>query len=187
VRGGIYDIPSVMRGGGAAILALLTGCGGGPAPLPTGAVRAYFPKGAVADTIEVDAIDRLALRRADLVAPDGRTTAALSIAARPAPSDATLLLPTGADGDGGLALGALAGNPPNAGAVGAAVQTQSQLFATVSNAAIALPDPVAYGRAWQKYRIRLRFGDPPQAESREIAAPEPPPAADSRPPEGTSG
>ena len=130
VRGGIYDIPRVMRGGGAAILALLTGCGGGPAPLPTGAVRAYFPKGAVAATIEVDAIDRLALRRADLVAPDGQTTAALSIAARPAPSDATLMLPTGADGDGGLALGALAENPPNAGAVGAAVQTQSQLFAT---------------------------------------------------------
>jgi hypothetical protein len=185
VRGGIYDIPRVGRGGGAAILALLTGCAaGGPAPLPTGTVRAYFPKSAVADTIEVDAIDRLALRRADLVAPDGRTTAALSIAARPAPSDATLALPTGGDGGGGLASGALTGNPPIAGAVGAAVQTQSQLFATVSNATIALPDPVAYRRAWQKYRVRLRFGDAPRAESREIAAPEPPPAADSRPPAG---
>jgi hypothetical protein len=156
--------------GTLAILAFLSGCGGGPAPLPTGSVRAYFP---VADTIEVDAIDRLALRRADLVAPDGRTTAAMSIIARPAPSDATLALPTGASG--APALGALAGNPPNVGVVGAAVQTQSRLFAIVSNASIALPDPVAYRKAWPNYRIRLRFGDPPQAESREIAAPEPPP------------
>ena len=82
-----------------------------------------------------------------------------------------------------MAFGALAGNPPNAGIVGAAVQSQSQLLATVSSATIALPDPVAYRRAWQKYRIRLRFGDPPDAESREIAGPEPPPA-NRRSPEG---
>ena len=77
IRGGIF----------LAILAVLTGCGGGPAPLPTGRISAYFPAGGVADTIEVDAIDRLPLRRAEFVAPDGRTTAATSIAARPAPSD----------------------------------------------------------------------------------------------------
>jgi hypothetical protein len=113
------------------------------------------------------------LRRADLVAPDGGTTAAMSIIARPAPSDATLALPTGASG--ALALGALAGNPANVGVIGATVQSQSRLFAIVSNASIALPDPLAYRQAWQNYRIRLRFGDPPQFESREIAAPEPPP------------
>jgi hypothetical protein len=47
----------------------------------------------------------------------------------------------------------------------------------VSRATIVLPDPVAYRNAWSKYRIRLRFGDPPEVKSSEIAAPEPPPPA----------
>jgi hypothetical protein len=169
----------MRRGALFAVVALSAGCGGGgPAPLPTGQIRAYFPAGGVADTIEVDAIDRLALRRAELVAPDGRTTAAISIAARPAPSNSALLaLPTGSYAGGALAFGASIVNPPNAGVVGTAVQAQSQLLATVSSATIALPDPVAYRRAWQKYRLQLRFGDQPNAESREIAAPEPPPVS----------
>jgi hypothetical protein len=168
----------MIRGGTVlATLAVLTGCAGGPAPLPTDRISAYFPAGGVADTIEVEATDRLALRRAELVGPDGRTTAATSIAARPAQSDADVVLPTGAYAP----LRGFAGNPPNAGVVGAAVQTQSRLLATVSSATIALPDPVAYRQAWQKYRIRLRLGDPPEAESREIAAPEPPRAPDLRP------
>ena len=170
-----------MRGSASlAILALLTGCGGGgPAPLPTGRITAYFPAGGVADTIVIDVVDRLALRRAELVAPDGQTTAATSIAARPASDSAALALPTGAYASGGAALGAVVGNPPNTGAVGAAVQTQSRLLTTVSTAAIGLPDPIAYRRAWQQYRIRLRLGDPPGAETREIVGPEPPPAATS--------
>ena len=46
----------------------------------------------------------------------------------------------------------------------------------VSNASIPLPDPVAYGRDWRSYRIRLSFGDPPgEVETRELDAPEPPP------------
>jgi hypothetical protein len=45
----------------------------------------------------------------------------------------------------------------------------------VSSASIRLPDPVAYRRDWQGYRIRLRFGGPPQVETREVAAPAPPP------------
>jgi predicted small lipoprotein YifL len=179
-----------MRGRAVlAIVAFLTGCGGGgPAPLPTSQISAYFPAGGVADTIEVDAIDRLAMRRAELVAPDGRTTAAISIVARPAPIEsAALALPTGAYAGGASALAALAPNPPTAGMVGAAVQRQGQLFAIVSSANIALPDPVAYRRAWQKYRIRLGFGDRPNAESREIAAPEPPPAASGPSPASAPG
>jgi hypothetical protein len=166
------------------VLAFLTGCGGGgPAPLPIDQISASFPAAGVADTIEVHAIDRLPLRRAELVDPNGQTTPAMSIAARPAPIDNTALaLPTGTYAGDASAL-ALAGNPPNAGAIGAAVQTQSQLLAVLSNATIALPDPVAYRRDWQRYRIRLRFGDPPNAESREIEAPEPPPP----PREPTSG
>ena len=60
--------------------------------------------------------------------------------------------------------------------VGTAPLTQTRLLAIVSNATIQLPDPVAYRRDWRQYRIRLRFGDPPQVETREIAAPAPPSA-----------
>jgi hypothetical protein len=158
------------------ILALLASCGGGgPAPLPTDRIRAFFPAGGVADAIEVDAVNRLALRRAELVAPDGRTAATGSIVAQPAPVSATAVaLPSGSY----FAVGALAaggGNPPNRGPVGG-VQTESRLLATVSQATIALPDPTAYRRDWRKYRIRLHFGAPPDTETREMAAPAPAPA-----------
>jgi hypothetical protein len=59
---------------------------------------------------------------------------------------------------------------------GAALHGEEQLLATASTADIALPDPVAYRRDWQHYRIRLTFGTPPdELETREIAAPAPPP------------
>jgi hypothetical protein len=154
------------------LLALAGGCAdGGPAALPTGQVRADFAAGGVADTIYIDALDRLALRGAELVAPDGRTTAAGWIATQLAPSNgATLAVPTGSFA--GAAIGGAAPSP-----VGAAVQSQSRLLAIVSNATITLPDPVAYRRDWRHYRIRLRFGNPPDTEPREIAAPAPPPPA----------
>jgi hypothetical protein len=156
------------------ILALLGGCaGGGPTPLPIGSIHAYFATGGVADTIEIDALDRLALRGAELVAPDGHTTAAATIAARPAPSSGTpLALPSG--GLLGIAPTSAQATAPEA--VGVGVQTRSRLLATLSNATIALPDPVAYRRDWRHYRIRLRFGDPPDLDNREILAPAPPPA-----------
>jgi hypothetical protein len=157
--------------------AMLAGCGdAGPAALPIGEINAYFfPTGGVADTIEIDTLDRLPLRGAELVAPDGRAVPATSIAARPAPSSGTAIaLPTGSYAGGASALGGIAGNPSSPGTVGAAVGTRTTLLATVSNAAIALPDPVAYRRDWRRYRIRLNFGDPPDVEDREIAAPAPP-------------
>jgi hypothetical protein len=165
-------MPLIMRGAAVFLgLALLAGCGGGPAPLPIGRTTAYFAVGGVADTIYVDALDRLALRRTELVAPDGRTTAVGSIVVRPAPSD------VGAYPGGMLALGTFGGQAPVPGPVGTGLQTRTTLLAVLSNATIALPDPVAYRRGWQKYRIRLRFGDSPDAESREIAGPEPTPPA----------
>jgi hypothetical protein len=159
-----------------ALLVIVAGCAdGGPRPLPTGRISAYFPVGGVADTIDIVAVDRLPLRAAELVAPDGRTTAAVSIAARPAPSSgAALTLPTNSF-SGVSALAAIGGDQLGPPAVGAAVQSRSRLLATLSNATIILPDPVAYRRDWRKYRIRLRFGDPPDADSREIAAPVPAP------------
>jgi hypothetical protein len=161
-----------MRGTALCLfLALLAGCGGGgPAPLPTGRTSAYFPAGGVADTIDIDALDRLPLRSAELVAPAGRTTAARSIATQPAGD-------TGTYSGIAFAPSTIGGNAMSPGAVGAAVQAQTKLLAISSSATIALPDPVAYRRDWPKYRIRLHFGDPPDSESREIAAPEPPPVA----------
>lgn len=172
-------MPIVMRGAALfQVVALLAGCGGGgPAPLPTGRVTAYFPPGGVVDTIEIDALDRLPLRSAALVAPDRPSIAAGSVAARPAPSTGvSLALPTGSYAGGGSALGGIGGAALSPGPVGAGVQTESTLLATLSNATITLPDPAAYRRDWRRYRIRLNFGDPPNVDSREIAAPAPPPA-----------
>jgi hypothetical protein len=56
------------------------------------------------------------------------------------------------------------------------LRTQEQVLTTVSVAAIPLPDPVAYRRAWREYRIRLGFGIPPgEVRNVEIPAPPPPP------------
>jgi hypothetical protein len=51
-----------------------------------------------------------------------------------------------------------------------------QLLLTVSTAEIATPDPVAYRRDWQSYKIRLGFAGGGHAlDMREIPAPKPPP------------
>ena len=161
-------------------LCLITGCAGGgapaPAPLgPTEELRADFPKGGVADTIRVDAIERLPLRAAVLVAPDGTVIAASTIDVADSPRFAT-----GQWTAGDPWRNALSGGGPAATltmpypAAGAALQGQQQLLATVSTAEIALPDPVAYRRDWGKYRIRLTFGTTPgEVETREIPAPAP--------------
>jgi hypothetical protein len=156
------------------ILGLLAGCGGGPAPLPAEETRAFFRAGGPVGTIEIVALDRLPLRAAELVAPDGQATPASAVVARPEAGESSpVALPTG----GVAALGNIGATSPAAAPVGAAVGSQQRLLATVSSASISLPDPVAYRRHWRDYRIRLRFAGPPAAESREIAAPEPPPEA----------
>jgi hypothetical protein len=169
----------------AVLLPLLSiaGCEGGgpppPGPLgPTEGLHAGFPKGGLADMIRIDAIERLPLRAAVLVAPDGTTLAAGNIDVTDSPSFATGQWAAGDPwrnallGDGSAA--ALAMQHAD---VGAALQGRQQLLATVSTAEIVLPDPVSYRRQWGKYRIRLSFGTPPgDTETREIAAPEPPPA-----------
>jgi hypothetical protein len=183
LRGDAHYMPPVMRGiAPFVILVFLAGCsGGGPAPLPIGRISAYFPAGGVVDTIDIDAVDRLPLRSAELVAPDGRTTAASFVAAQPASSG------NGVYAGGVAPLGTTTGQGLGPGTVGAGVQTQTTLLATSSNATIALPDPVAYRRDWRRYRIRLRFGAPPDLERREIAAPEPPAPATSPFPQPPAG
>jgi hypothetical protein len=168
-----------------ALLLLLAACPGtGPAPLPNDQIRAGFPPGGIANQIEITGIDRLALRGAELVSPDGHVTPALSVTANPAPTDFFTQQSLGVTysapefgvtsvGSGGLTN--IAPNSATPKPVGAAPQTETRLLAILSTASIQLPDPAAYDRNWQQYRIRLRFGDPPDVETREIAAPSPPP------------
>jgi hypothetical protein len=162
-------------------LLLIGACqdGGGPPPVPATGVRAGFPRGAVVDAIQVDAIDRLPLRGAELVAPDGSATPASNVdVVRNPGSGVGQSVAEGAWQDAvsdNSVLGAL--TMPNAQA-GAALRSETQLLATVSSATVPLPDPVAYRRDWPRYRIRLTFGTPPgEIETREIAAPEPPPSS----------
>ena len=172
----VFALHERMRRAVAAALLLLAGCADrGPAELPTESVRAWFPPHGIADTIVVDAADRQALRQAELVAPDGRTTAAANIAVRPQPTFATNQQ-TGADPYGGTVFGIGNVNPPAAMPVpgGGAPQTETTLSLMLSQADIALPDPVAYRRNWTHYRIRLVFGIPPNTIERDIPAPAPP-------------
>lgn len=159
-------------------LFFLAACEGAPQPAPPDRIRAYFPPGGVADTIEIDATGRLALRRAELVAPDGQTVPAGSISAQPSPSASfSQQFPTGPYTSGTFGVSnAIGANPIGPSAVGAAPQTVTTLLATISSASILLPDPVAYRRDWQKYHIHLQFGAAPgEVQTSDIAAPEPPP------------
>jgi hypothetical protein len=169
-----------MRGVVSLLLAtiFLAACvDSGLPPVVTDQIRARFPPGGVVDVIEVDAIDRLPLRKAELVAPDGRVTPASYLNVVPSPGTtldrefATSPYAGNAFGYGNITANLVAPG----GAVGAP-QQRVALLAMVSTASILLPDPVEYRRDWRDYRIRLDFGDPPGAvETRELAAPEPPP------------
>lgn len=166
-----------------ALLLLLAAClGTGPAPLPNNQIRAGFPPGGIANQIEITAIDRLALRGAELVSPDGHVTPAISLTANPAPTDyftqQSLGVTYAAPKFGATSVGLggftnIAPNPVTPKPVGAAPQTETRILAILSTASIQLPDPATYDRDWQQYRIRLRFGNPPDVETREIAAPSP--------------
>jgi hypothetical protein len=163
-------------------LLFVTGCNGvgvlPPGPTgPTAQLRAGFPRGGVADTIEVEATERLALRAAELVAPNGTTIAASNIDVTASPRVATGQWAAGDPWQSALlGSGSAAVLTMQHTQAGAALYGQQQLLATVSTAEIALPDPVAYRRDWAHYRIRLTFGTPPgEVETRVIAAPEPPP------------
>jgi hypothetical protein len=159
-----------------AIFLPLAACGGAGAPSsPSEQMRASFPAGGVVNVIAVDAVDRLPLRQAELISPDGHATAANSVTANPAPTQSfSPQFPGGSYSSADFGVSSIGSNALSPGVIGTAPQSQTQLLAVVSTASITLPDPVAYRRDWQKFRIRLRFGDPPQAETREIAAPAPP-------------
>ena len=158
------------------VVACDTGGNTPPPAVAAAAVQAGFPRGGLADTITISAVERLPLRIAELVAPDGATTPANWIDVNNSPSVTTGQRVANNPWDtavtGSSAAAALTSQNAEAGAT---LQGQVQLLGTVSTAEIALPDPVAYRRDWTQYRIRLTFGTPPgDVATSEIAAPEPP-------------
>ena len=157
---------------------LLAACGdGGLPPLAGDQIRVRFPPGGVVDVIEVDAINRLPLRKAELIAPDGLATPASYLNVKPSPSVTTYqALPNAPYASSGLGAGNIGAGVPPSDLTGGAPQQRASFLAMVSHASIALSDPVAYRRDWQSYRVRLSFGDPSaEVETQEVAAPAPPP------------
>jgi len=156
-------------------LFLLAACGGPPPVDPAQPLmRASFPRGGVVDVIRIETRDSLPLRAAELVAPDGTTTSATSLDAVRSPQ---------MSGGQQTARGAWLGSRfdqnnvalPNA-AADATYRSETQVLLMVSSADIPLPDPVVYRRDWANYRIRLSFAaGGGRLDTREIAAPQPPP------------
>ena len=157
-------------------LALVAACApeNGLAPLPADQVRARFPPGGVVNSIEIDAIDRLPLRTAELVAPDGQATPAsyLHVSASPSVTFYQRQIDTPYEGNI-FTTNNIARIP---GVVTGAPQGDATLLAMVSTASIPLPDEIEYRRDWRSYRIFLSFGDlAGEVERRVLPAPEPPP------------
>jgi hypothetical protein len=165
-----------MRAAFLLTVALVAACApeSGLAPLPTDQVRARFPPGGVVNSIEIDAIDRLPLRTAELVAPDGQATPAsyLHVSASPSVTFYQRQIDTPYEGN----LSGIGNVAPVPAVVSGAPQGEAQLLAMVSTASIPLPDEIEYRRDWRSYRIFLSFGDlAGEVERRVLPAPEPPP------------
>jgi hypothetical protein len=159
-------------------LALVTACGAesGLPPLPTDQVRARFPPGGVVDAIQIDAVNRLPLRSAELIAPDGEATPAsyLHVDSSPGVTFSQRFVDSPYTGNS-FGVGNIVSGAPFPADIGGAPQGRAQLLAMVSTASIPLPDEVAYRRDWRSYRIFLSFGDlPGEVERRVLPAPEPP-------------
>lgn len=158
-------------------LAALVACTDAPPPVavPPPGMTASFPPGGLVNVIQVNALDALPLRTAELIAPDGGATPASSIEVDANP---TVLAGQHAVRDPWRtsSLGPNGLNPMPDATSDPSAYSQHQLLMTVSTAQIALPDAVAYRRDWQGYKIRLGFAGAGHAlDTREIPAPEPPP------------
>lgn len=163
----------------ATLLLLLAGCGGPPPQLlPTESVTASFPARGLVDVIVIDAVNRLPLRAAVLVAPDGTTTpGAVEVNPRPGYAGGQRI-----GLDAGSAAVEAVGSPAAAATArdltAPTVQSQAHLDIMISRATIAVEDPAAYRKDWAHYKIRLDYGrSPTTGESQEIAAPAPQPQA----------
>jgi hypothetical protein len=145
---------------GAALFAalLLASCAGADiSPQSrTETLTARFERGGLVDVIVVTAIDRLPLRSAVLVVPEGERTPAYSLDLTNSPVDQPPL--------GEAVLMATPGS----------LRPVTRINAILSVARIRLPDPVNYGNIWRQSRIELHFGDPGGGE-RDMTLPAPAP------------
>ncbi|HEV2546111.1 MAG TPA: hypothetical protein VGU20_02125 [Stellaceae bacterium] len=142
-----------------AALLLLAACGGGDeSELTPETIVARFVPGGLADVIVVTSVDRLPLRAATLVAPDGERVPAYSIDVDPHPATARV--------PGEATLLSTPGTP----------RQSAWINTMASTALIRLPDPVQYAKNWRSSRIELRLGDPGSGErAATLAAPPSPP------------
>jgi hypothetical protein len=158
------------------LLLVLAACADAPQPsLPQQGASASFPPGGVVNVIKIEARDSLPLRAAELVAPDGTATPASSLDVDNAPQrnggQNTVNDPWRSSMFGNNGIPVVPGNQ-----LDPTVRSRNTLLLMVSTADVPVPDPVAYRRDWEKYRIRLSFGAGGDAiDTREIAAPQPPP------------
>jgi len=150
----------VRRAVAIAALLLLAGCGGADESGPTlETIAARFVRGGLADVIVVTSLDRLPLREATLVTPDGQRVPAYSIDVDPHPATAQV--------PGEATLLSTPGTP----------HQSAWINTMASTALIRLPDPVQYAKNWRRSHIELRLGDPGSGEREEtLAAPPSPPS-----------
>jgi len=160
------------------IMVFCVACGdGGLPPLAGDEVRVGFPAGGVVDVIEVDAVNRLPLRKVELITADGQAIPAAYLNVDPSPGVTSYQgLSNGPYAGDAFGVGNIAVGVPPLALTGGASQQRTAFLTMISTASVPLPDPVEYRRDWRTYRIRLSFGDAPGAvETREVDAPEPPP------------
>jgi hypothetical protein len=166
-----------MRAGAVLLmLALVPACApdSGLTPLPADQVSARFPPGGVVNSIEIDAVDRLPLRTAELVSPDGQATAASYLHVNPSPSVTFYQRRIDTSFEGNMF--GIGNGAPVPAVVAGVPQGDVKFLAMVSTASIPVPDEIEYRRDWRSYRIFLSFGDlANEVERRILPAPEPPP------------
>jgi hypothetical protein len=147
----------------ASLALLQAACGNGagwPGAAAVDSVTVGFD--GLSDVIVVTTTDRLPLRSAALVAPDGEAVPAYSLDVLSSP---VVVAPPGEE-----ALLLTPGAPKRV----------TRVDAMFSTALIRLPDPERYAKSWPNWRVLLRLGDPGAGERamllRAPAPPAPPPA-----------
>ena len=152
---------NMRRALATAALFLLCACASGASEDVEAApatVSARFVAGGLSNVIVVSVVDRLPLRQAVLVSPDGERVPAYAI---DVDADPRLALVPGEE-----LLLATPGTP----------RYSISARTMASTALIQLPDPVQYAKAWRNSRIEVTLGDPGSGKSEQtLAAPSPPP------------